>query len=107
MYNVIMYEANSTKPKHSFCFSGVYQSPYLQFQEEILKQLQAERNQAIGNYQFYYDEMEKIHENTYDGATHILTEASTELDTFFGSLGLPLEDNYEVQETNRRQYGIC
>ena len=107
MTQVNLHEANSSNNNHAFCFGTIDGQDVLQVQEEILKQLQAERNQDISNYQFYYDEMEKIHENTYESGTHDITTEAAALDVFFGSLGLAAEANYNIINKGRQYDGIC
>lgn len=102
---VNIHESSNKTNKYAFCYSLT--DDVLQVQEEILKQLNAERNQDIPNFQFYYDEMEKIHDNTYNGGSNTISSESLEVDNFFGSLGVAAEANYNIQEQGRRYDGIC
>ena len=101
--NVNLHETRNRVTESAFCFGN----NTLQIQKEIINQLNAERDQTIVNFQFYYDEMEKIHENTFEGGSHVLTPESVQTDTFIGSLGLDTIDNYSIKETGGRYDGIC
>jgi len=99
------HENNGKNTGSAFCYS--VDDDILQVQEEIINQLQYEKNEDIGNYSFYYSEMEKIHDNTYLGGSHVLSTESEKLDLFLGDLGLPAEDTYTVLENKGRYDGIC
>lgn len=102
---VNLHEVTTRQNSKAFCQN--VNGNVLQIQNEVLGQLQYERNRGIDNFQFYYDEMEKIHENVFEGGIHTITAEAEAVDKFFGSLGVEAEDNYNIVKNNRRYNGIC
>lgn len=94
---VNIHEANSQKP---YVYSS--EEDVLQIHEGIINQLQYEKLFDATNQITYVEEMEKIHENLFDGGTHELTVESVHTDTFIGSLGISAIDNYSVLNTLSR-----
>lgn len=99
------HESNSKASKDAFCYSLT--ADVLQVQEQLLKQLNAERDEDIPNFKFYYDEMEKIHSNLYDGGVFVLTEESQKVDEYFGAVGTASISNFDITEKGRKYDGIC
>ena len=100
---VNLHETNNKDKTNAFCYSKP--RDVLQIQEEIPKQLDNERNQDIKNFKYYLDEMEKIHENLYNGGTNELTEVSTKVDEYIGTIGIP-NSNVTAEKGNKYN-GIC
>ena len=90
-----------------YCIGTINSNHILQISEELLKQLNYERNLGLPNMIDYINEMEKLHSNTFEGGTFTISNEGLVCDEFIGSLGLDLIDNYEITNSRRKLNGIC
>lgn len=80
---VIEHEGNTKKPEDLCSYDNT--SDTLIFSEGILNELNSDRDVDLAQYNYFYDEMEKIHNGD---TSH---EKMVKLDEYFGSIGLATE----------------